>query len=193
MFKKIIFGLLIVGIAISWPLSLMKNPPKINLQTIFYEPNQDEKWEFSKKLSLDTSKIKRVYYNKTTIIKDRYLKNFLVLADLNNYFFTMHPREDVSGVDYRFKYPFVAILFLVMAIKVTITRKKYLKIWLFFLSEMIVLSFFKLMDGLDFVIYLPLTYLLFIGAKELNINKYSWVFNLGLIILMAIEIGRIFL
>ena len=49
------------------------------------------------------------------------------------------------------------------------------------------------MDGLDFVIYLPLTYLLSMGAKELNINKHSWIFNLGLIILMTIEIGRIFL
>lgn len=193
MLKKIIFGLLIFEIIISWPLSLAKYPPKINLATIFYPPSQDEEWSYSKKLALDTSKIKRIYYNKTTIFKQRYLSNFLVLTDLNNYFFVMHPREDVSGVDYRFKYPFVTILFLIMAIKVTINQKKYLKIWLMILGEILVLSFFKQMDGLDMFLFLPITYLLYLGAKDLNKYKYSWLVNFSFVLLMGIEIGRMFL
>jgi hypothetical protein len=67
--------------------------------------------------------------------------------DPNNYFFEMHPREDISGVNYRFKYPFWAILFLIPAIKITTNnKKKYLKIWLGFLVAIIVLSFFKNID-----------------------------------------------
>ena len=193
MFKKIIFGLLILEIMISWPLSLLKSPPKINFASIFYTPSHDEQWSYKTKLALDTSKIKRIYYNKTTIFKQRYLGNFLVLSDLNNYFFVMHPREDVSGVNYRFKYPFWAILFLLVAIKVTINQKKYFKLWLIILGEMLILSFFKEMDGLDILLYIPITFLLYSGVKEINRFKYSWLINFVLVILMGIEIGRIFL
>lgn len=194
MWKKVLFAIIVVEILASWPLSLIKKPVKISFETIFYSATQEESLDFQQKLSLDTSQIKRFYYNKTTIYKERYLKNFLVLMDLNNYFFEMHPREDVAGVDYRFKYPFWAIIFLIPAIKTTINnKKKYLKIWLGLLMGIIFLSFFKKVDGLDFVLFLPITFLLYLGAKEFNKNKYSWTINLGLIFLMAIEIGRIFL
>lgn len=191
MCKKIIFWILILEIIISWPLSLIKSPPKINFESIFYPPSQDEQWAYSKKLALDTSKIKKFYYNKTTIVKQRYLSNFLALTDLNNYFFMMHPREDISGIDYRFKFPFYAIIFLVVAIKVTINQKKYYKIWLIILSQMLILSFLKQMDGFDILVYIPIVWLLYLGAKELAKYKYSWFLNLILIILMGLEIGRI--
>lgn len=193
MFKKIIFWILILEIVVSWPLSLIKNPPKINFGLIFYPPSQDEELAYSKKLALDTSKIKRFYYNKTTVVKQRYLNNFLVSIDLNNYFFIMHPREDVSGVNYRFKYPFLAILFLIMAIKLTINQKKYLKIWLVILAQILFLSFFKQTDGLDMFLYIPITYLLYLGVKDFYKHKYSWLINLVLILLMGIDIGRMFL
>lgn len=193
MFKKIIFWLLILEIIISWPLSVIKNPPKVSFVTIFYPVSNDEQWNYSKKLALDTSKIKRLYYNKTTIYKQRYVDNFLVLTDLNNYFFTMHPREDVSGVSYRFKFPFVAIIFLVVAIKVTVNEKKYFKIWLVLLGEIFILAFLKQMDGLDLLLFPSLIYLLFLGGQEFNKYKYSWLLNLALILFMGIEIGRMFL
>jgi len=192
MWKKIILGIIIIEIVISWPLSLIKKPVQIKFDSIIYPTTQDEHLSFQNKLSLDTSRIKRFYYNKTTILKERYLKNFLVNMDLNNYFFTMHPREDVSGVDYRFKYPFWAIIFLIPAIKITLKNKKYRKIWWLLLGEIMVLSLFKQMDGLDLILFLPITCLLSIGAKEINRYKYGWILNIGLIILMAVEIGRIF-
>ena len=192
MWKKIILGIIIIEIVISWPLSLIKKPVQFKFDSILYPTTQDEYLSFQNKLSLDTSRIKRFYYNKTTILKERYLKNFLVNMDLNNYFFTMHPREDVSGVDYRFKYPFWAIIFLIPAIKITLKNKKYRKIWWLLLGEIMVLSLFKQMDGLDLILFLPITCLLSIGAKEINRYKYGWILNIGLIILMAVEIGRIF-
>jgi hypothetical protein len=193
MLKKIIFWILLLEIIVSWPLSLIISPPKIKFETIFYPLSNDEQWDYSKKLALDTSKIKRFYYNKTTVFKQRYLSNFLVLTDLNNYFFIMHPREDVPGLDYRFKYPFVTILFLIIAIKVTINQKKYFKIWFLILSEMMVLSFLKQLDGFDLLLYIPITFLLYLGAKELTKLKYSWLVNIIFIFLIGIEIGRIFL
>ncbi|MCW1949467.1 MAG: hypothetical protein KIH89_003460 [Candidatus Shapirobacteria bacterium] len=189
--KKAIWLILIAGIVISWPLSLIVKPAHFDKATIFYPITEQEKWNFEKRLALDTSRFKKVYYNKTTVIKERYLKNFLVMLDLNNYFFGMHPREDVSGVDYRFKYPFVTIIFLILAIKATVNNKKYIKVWLIFLAEIFLLSLMKQIDGWDAILFLPLTYLLSIGSRELNKYKFSWVINLAVIILMAIEIGRL--
>lgn len=112
------------------------------------------------------------------------------MMDMNNYFFAMHPREDVSGVDYRFKYPFVAIIFLILAIKATLNNKKYIKAWGILLSEIILLSFIKQIDGWDIILFLPLTYLLIIGSRELNKYKFSWMINLVLIVLIVMEVGR---
>lgn len=167
MWKKILFGILVIPVLISWPWSLIKNPAKFKLETIFYPVTADEAWDFSKKISLDTSLIKKFYYNKVTIIKDRYFKNFLVLIDLNNYFFAMHPREDVSGVDYRFKYPWWTIIFLILGIQVAVKNKKYTWIWWTTLLIMIILSFLKYMDCWDFVLFFPISWLMILGVKKL--------------------------
>ena len=193
MFKKIFFGLLIIEILISWPLSLIKNPPQFSFKTIFFPITQEEQVSINTKLGLDTSLVKKFYYNRTTAFKERYLNNFLILIDQNNYFFIMHPREGIPDIVNRFKYPFWAIIFLVSAIIVTIKNKKYFKIWLLFFIEISILSFFKKIDGLDFILFLPISYLLYLGAKDFSKYKYSWILNFGLINLMAIEIGRIFL
>ncbi len=193
MWQKMIWVVLVVEIVISWPLSLINKPAVFKRESIFYPITEEEKLDFEAKLALDTSGIKRFYYNKTTIFQNRYFKNFLVMMDVNNYFFTMHPREDVSGVDYRFKYPFAAILFLVLAIKITAENKKYLKIWGIILLEIFGLSFLKQIDGWDIILFLPITYLLIIGSKELNNWRFSEVINLGIVLLMAVEIGRMWL
>jgi hypothetical protein len=193
MCKKIIWLVVVIEVVISWPLSMLKKPAHFNKELIFYPETSDESWDFEKKLALDTSKFKRFYYNKTTVIKNRYFKNMMVMMDLNNYFFAMHPREDVSGVDYRFKYPFSTILFLVLAIKMTVKNKKYLKIWGVFLLLVLLLSFLKQFDGWDLILFFPISYLLIIGSKELNRWKFGYLVNLILIILMAVEIGRMFI
>jgi len=193
MWKKIIWVVVISEIIISWPLSMIKNPPHFDKETIFYKTTEEENWNFEKKIALDTSRFKRVYYNKVTIVKDRYLKNFLVLVDLNNYFFAMHPREDVSGVNYRFKYPFVVILFLILVIKESAKNKKYAKIWWIILIEILILSFLKQVDGWDIILFFPITFLLVSGSKKVSEWKFGWMINLVLIMLMTEEIGRIFL
>lgn len=190
MWKKVIWGIVVLELIISWPVSLIKKPVNFNKETIFYSVTEKETWNFEKELALDTSKFKKIYYNKTTIIKDRYIKSFLVMMDLNNYFFAMHPREDISGVDYRFKYPFVAILFLILAIRTTVKNKKYFKVWGIILGEIFILSFLKQVDGWDLVLFFPITYLLIKGSEEVNKWRFGWVINLILIILMTVEIGR---
>lgn len=192
MLKKIFFWILIIEILVFWSLSFIQKPTQISFQNIFSPATQEERLDYEAKLSLDTSQIKKIYYNKTTVFKDRYLKNLLVLIDPNNYFFVMHPREDVSGVNYRYKYPFWSIIFLIMAIFVTANNKKYFKIWLAFLLEILVLSFFKNLDGIDLILMIPIDILLILGIKDLSKNKYFLPINIILTFLIAIEIWRIF-
>jgi len=193
MFKKILFGLLILEILISWPMSLFKTPANISFKTIFSPITPEEEISINTKLGLDTNLVRKFYYNRTTAFKDRYINNVLILIDPNNYFFIMHPREGIPEIVNRFKYPFWAIIFLIPGIYITIRDKKYFKIWLLTIVEILILSFFKKIDGLDLVLFLPISYLLYLGAKDFSKYKYSWILNLILIFLMAIEIGRIFL
>lgn len=66
MWKKVIWLILVIGITISWPLSLIKKPAHFDKATIFYPVTEEEKWNFEKRLALDTSNFKKFYYNKTT-------------------------------------------------------------------------------------------------------------------------------
>jgi len=193
MFKKILFGLLILEILISWPISLFITPASISFNTIFFPITQEEQVSINTKLGLDSSLVRKFYYNRTTAFKDRYINNVLILIDPNNYFYIMHPREGIPDIVNRFKYPFWAIIFLIPGIYITIRDKKYFKIWLLTTIEILILSFFKKIDGLDLVLFLPISYLLYLGAKDFSKYKYSWILNLILIFLMAIEMGRIFL
>jgi hypothetical protein len=193
MFKKILFVLLIVEILICWPLSLIKKTPNISFKTIFFPITQEEQVSINTKLGLDTSLVKKFYYNRTTVFKDRYINNVLILIDPNNYFFMMHPREGIPDIVNRFKYPFWAIIFLIPGIYITIRNKKYFKIWFLFFTEILILSFFKKIDGLDLILFLPISWLLYLGIKNFSKYKYFWILNLLLIFLMTIEIGRMFL
>lgn len=193
MFKKMLFGLLILEVLISWPISLVKTPAHISFKTIFFPRNQAELISINTKLGLDTNLVRKFYYNRTTVFKDRYINNVLILIDPNNYFYIMHPREGIPDIVNRFKYPFWAIIFLIPGIYITTRNRKYFKIWLLFFAEILILSFFKEIDGLDLILFLPISYLLYLGAKDFSKYKYSWILNFGLVTLMAIEIGRMFL
>ena len=45
MWKKLIFGVLIAEIVVSWPLSLINKQAKIKAETIFYPETEEETME----------------------------------------------------------------------------------------------------------------------------------------------------
>lgn len=165
MLRKLVGYLLIVIIIASWPISLWQNKPKLVGGTIFYEDKEDTRIRMEK-LGLDTSYVKAFFYNKYSDYTARYRKNFFVLLDPANYFFKMHPREDVVGVDFRNKYPYFTIVFLVVAIIFSAYKNKNLMVWASFFIIVGMLSFLRHLDGWDFVVYFPFSYLLVFGVKE---------------------------
>lgn len=175
-----------------WLMSLLVDKPAVNLETIFYT-NDAEQITLMEKLGLDNSQIKPIYYNKFTLIKDRYVRNVLVLLDTNNYFFQMHPREDVPNTDYRAKYFYLAIVLLIAAMVETARNGKHWKVWLILLVGILIISIFRKLDGIDFVLYFPLSFLMISGLK--TINKLRWAVGINLVLMMVgiVELLRIIL
>ena len=144
---------LIILIISSWGTSLITQPPKWKLSTIFYPIVGEEKRIFDEKKGLDTSSIKRIYYNKTTIFSNRYWNNFFGLLDINGYFFKSHPREDVSDRVFRTKLLWVLIFPFIIGI----WRIKLGWKWL---GVLFLLALLKNPDGWDLVLAIPIAQIL---------------------------------
>lgn len=192
MLRKILFYITVLLVLITWPISLLIDRPALSGKTIFYDDNK-EQMILAEKLGLDSSQIKPIYYNKFTLIKDRYFRNMLVLLDTNNYFFQMHPREDVPNTDYRAKYFYLAIILLIAAIFETASNGKHWKVWLFLFLEILVISIFRKLDGIDFGLYFPLSFLMISGLLTINKSKWAVEINLVLIVVGITELLRIVL
>ena len=137
----------------------------------------------------------RIYQNKARIITDKFTDNFLALIDPGNYFFSFHPREDVLINQNIIKYPFIAIIPVLLGF----LEIRKLKQWKFILSTFIAgvfaLSFLEIFDGSDFILWLPLTLVFVHGidiiykSKNKNLHKFFlYIFILNCLI----EFTRIF-
>ena len=155
-----------LGCFISWPLSLINFPPRQNLQLVFSHQTPNESQAFKEKLSLTTSPIKRIYYNKTTLFLNRYFANLVNLLDPNNYFFNSHPRGDVSYFVYRQKFPYLYIFPFILGLFTYIDSKKN-KLLFSSVIYLILLSFFENTDLLDFGLFFIINYFIYLGLKRL--------------------------
>ncbi len=190
--KKILW-LAILVVMVGWPMSLIINPPKMETGFVWQlNDAKEEKRLLTQKLGLDTSWIKKIFYNnKTTILFDRYSKNVLVMMSLNNYFFGNQPQVDVIEVGHRMKFPYPAIIGFLVGVYVSIKKRKYLKLWLIGCGIVLLVSFFKNMDGWDMAIYPVLGIVTIGGLKEINKYKFGWLLLSLIAVLGLIEIGRL--
>jgi hypothetical protein len=191
--KKIIFWLAVVVMMVGWPVSLITDPPKIQTGFVWQMNDaQEEKRLLLQKLGLDTSRIKKIFYNsKTTIMLDRYTKNVLTLMDLNNYFFAGHPQVGMTDISQRMKFPYVAIIGFLAGVYISIKKKKYFKLWLVAAGLVLFVSFFKKIDGWDVAMYPLLGFITIEGLKEINKYKLGWLLLLLIAAIGATEIGRL--
>lgn len=151
----------------TWATSLIFQPNKWSLNTIFYPIIGEEKRIFDEKKGLDTSEIKVIYYNKTTVYFDRYWKNFFSLLDINGYFFGGHPREDVSDKVFRFK------IFWMLVVPFVIGLWKLRLSWIWLLV-IFILSFLKNPDGWDLILIIPIGMVINNGFNNLSKLWQNW-------------------
>lgn len=157
MLKRLIFWLILLALLIPWPLALIKSPSKVVTGFIWQLADaQEEKKILIQKLGLDASPVKKIFYNtKTTILFDRYTSNILTLLDFPKYFFSAT----------KFTYP--AIVAFMIGVYISIKNKKRLKLWLTAGMLVLLISFFKKVDGWDFGLYPVLAVIIFDGLRKI--------------------------
>lgn len=192
MLKKMVTWLAILVALLSWPISYYIDPPIFNPEPIVYFDQRDE-LVHQQKLALIFSPAKRVFYNKYSVYLERYTENLFYLVDINNYFFSGHPREDISGLSHRFKYPYIYLVpFLVGGLVVISSQsKKRLLMFTLTIIAVLITPVFRNMDGFDFLMFFPISYLIVRGIKAINQTKYWLVINSALALIGMTEIGRV--
>ena len=191
MLKKIVTLLTIVVALLSWPISYYVDPPGLNLESIAYLDQRDE-LVHQQKLALIFSPAKRVFYNKYSVYLERYTENLFYLVDINNYFFSGHPREDISGLSHRFKYPYIYFVPFLVGGLVVISSQSKKRLLMFTLTIIAVLITQFLEYGwIDFLMFFPISYLIVRGIKAINQTKYWLMINSVLVLIGIVEIWKI--
>lgn len=158
--------------ALLWPLNMFLNWDRIkpNFETVFLYDYQAQQLVLRNINLYPNIILARTFQNKPRIYLNRYINNFFMLSDPNYYFFAMHPIPAPGNINMQ-KFPFPAITFLILGL---VRPKKILItiLLVLFLS----LSIFKNMEGLDFILWLPILLIIADGTDYLN-RKNKMVFN----------------
>lgn len=193
--RKIILWLTVLVVMAGWPISFINDPPKMEIALVWQvDDSEKEKDLLFQKLALDASLIKRIFYNsKATITSERYTRNILGMVNLNNYFFNNHPEADPTEANHRMKFPYPSIIGFLTGAYLSVKKKKHFKLWIGGCVIVLLLSFFKKMDGWDMAVYPPMGIIIFEGLKEINKRKFGWILLTLITTVSLLEIGRLFL
>lgn len=147
-----------------------------------------------KKISLiPTRNLARIYENKTTVSQEKYKTNVFLSLDLNNYFFSLHPRETGDGQNLN-KYPYLAMIPFLLGFFFILENVH--KRWLItaFMAAILSLGFINNQDRYDLLIFLPVSLLCFYGLRKLaNASAiFFWIFSTAFIPISLIELTRLF-
>ncbi len=113
----------------------------------------------------------RLEQNKLTPIISKYNLNFFSLLDPNNYFFGFHPRENVIPNQNLIKFPPLSVLFLLIGLYYWQKLNHHKLIFYAIIFFVLILSFLKIFDGFDLVLYFPLALILVHGLLHFSSKK----------------------
>lgn len=139
-------------------------------QTIFYKDYEAEQLVLRNIHLYPNAILARVFQNKPLIIVDKLSYNFFALTDPNNYFFAFHPRPIPLENQNMFKYPFIALFFIIYGIVNLKQSKSYEFLTILFFSSLISLVILKNFDRNDFILWVPIS---LISIHGINIFKNS--------------------
>lgn len=151
-------------------------------------------WDtLNKKISLIPNRnLARIYENKTTISQEKFKANTFLSLDLNNYFFSLHPREEGNNQNLN-KYPYLAIIPFLLGLFFILENVH--KKWLItvFTAAVLSLGFINNQDRYDLLIFLPVSLLCFYGLRKLAnaFGIFFWIFSAAFIPITLIELTRI--
>lgn len=135
----------------------------------------------------------RIFQNKARVPLDKLSNNFFSIIDPNNYFFGFAPRQIQLDNQNLNKFPFIAIIFIILGLVNLETLKRKDLILSLLIASIINLSLLGIFDRQDFVLFTPVFLLIVHGVNVLEKkNKKLSILILLMTILSAIpEILRI--
>lgn len=110
----------------------------------------------------------RVFQNKLRIIIDKFDFNITALIDPSNYLFGFHPREIMVDNQNLDKFPFLSLPFFLLGIYFLRKTSYWHFTLILFISSIISLSFLNNFDRNDFILFTPLSIILFEGIYRFS-------------------------
>ena len=146
-------------------------------QTIF-TPDYEARQAVVRNTQLyETVFMARLFHNKVRIPINNFNDRLFALSDPNNYFFGFHPREIVIDNQNLDKFPFAALPFVLTGIYYLNESKNKKFIINIFVVSILSLSFLKIFDRNDFILWLPISLIFIHGVKQFSKRfKMSKVF-----------------
>ena len=121
----------------------------------------------------------RVFQNKGYVYADKFISNFFILTDPNNYFFQSHPREIILDNQNLKKYPALAIVFALTGILYFYKNENRPFILLISISGLLSLSVLTFFDRSDILLWIPISTIIIYGIHTMS-HKLPFIFNLFL-------------
>jgi hypothetical protein len=155
--------------------------------SIFYFEHNDQQKIIRQGYLYPNIYLARLFQNKPTIYKDRFLFNFFSVIDPNNYFFGYHPRQITADNQNLQKFPFLSLSFFLIGLFHSVLKRKWFLVSL--LIIFINLALLKNFDKTDGVLWLPLSGILIEGWQNFTakMNFLKWVFLIFFLIFTLTE------
>lgn len=124
----------------------------------------------------------RTFQNKIKIIIDKFNFNLTVFIDPSNYLFGFHPREIMVDNQNLDKFPFLSLPFFLFGIYFLRKTNHWHFPLILFISSIISLSLLNNFDRNDFILFTPLSIILFEGINKFSkkfgrrANIYYWIY-----------------
>jgi hypothetical protein len=141
--------------------------------SIFYFEHNDQQKIIRQGYLYPNIYLARLFQNKPTIYKDRFLFNFFSVIDPNNYFFGYHPRQITADNQNLQKFPFLSLSFFLIGLFHSVLKRKWFLVSL--LIIFINLALLKNFDKTDSLVWMPISILVIEGiynfVKKINFQK----------------------
>ncbi len=140
----------------------------------------------------DSVFLARLFHNKAKIRIDDFNTNLFSLLDPNNYFFNFHPRLPLSPNQMLSKYGFATFVPLLIGF-INLNKIKYKEYLIsVFIGALVSLSFLKIFDAHDFILWIPLSILISSGLSKIdNLSNRKNYFGEIYAVVLLIELVRL--
>ncbi len=141
------------------------------------------------------SLLARTFHNKARIYLDKTNERLFALTDINNYFFSFHPRENILENQNLVKFPFVSIIFFLVGLFYLNKHPKFIFLTLIAASLLTNLSMLNIYDRNDFILWPILAAVIIFGAKTpySSTHRLANITSAVLLLFAGIEFIRLFL